>query len=166
MSVDTAALIREFREKSLPELENIFAAPAKMAYPTAGCYAGTWLRRIENSGSYKPFNLISQWLLFEITPFGITFNSESADGAARNGIWYFFHPAFATGNFHMVAGQSRWRNTPAVAMNYGAAELPAVVRNMLYDEVKPLTVNHCIGIGGFDAPTGDGDNFYFLLTRV
>ena len=97
--------------------------------------------------------------MFEITPFGITFN---ADGT---GIWYFFNPALAVGNFAMRAEASQWRKTQCVTLNYETAALPGPVRDILYDEVRVLSENHCLGIGGFKGPAGDGDNFYFLLSR-
>lgn len=160
MPSDTTNLIAEFKNKSADELEKLFAAEAPLAYPAPGNYAGTWLIRIENPGTYKPFNLISQWLMFEITPFGITFNAD------ETGIWYFFNPALAAGNFTMQNGTSLWRDSKAVALNYETAKLPGFVRGILYDEVKPLSENHALGIGGFKGPRGDGDNFFFLLTRV
>lgn len=144
--------------------------------PRQGSYRGTWLRRIENAGTYKPFNLISQWLMFEITPFGITFNSDAS------GIWYFFDPVLSIGNFIMRIEASRWAlpscqpkrsqpigqrlaSTQCVTLNYETSALPGPVRGILYDEVKVLSDRHCLGIGGFKGPAGEGDNFYFLLTR-
>lgn len=160
MNTDADRLIAEFRSKPALELDAIFSAPGAAALPQPGNYTGTWLRRIENAGTYKPFNLVSQWLMFEVTPFGITFNADAT------GIWYFFNPALAVGNFAMRAEASAWRKTQCVTLNYETAALPAPVRDMLYDEVRVLSENHCLGIGGFKGPVGDGDNFYFLLTRA
>ena len=152
-------LIGEFRQKSARELDAIFTAPGTARLPAEGNYRGTWLRRIENAGTYKPFNLISQWLMFEVTPFGITFHSDGT------GIWYFFHPVLAAGNFVMHSEASRWRTTQCVTLNYENAALPGPVRDILYDEIRVLSDDHALGIGGFKGPAGDGDNFYFLLTR-
>lgn len=152
-------LIAEFRSKSAAEIDAIFTAPGTAQLPVPGNYTGTWLCRIQNAGTYKPFNLISQWLMFEITPFGITFNADPS------GIWYFFNPALAAGNFTLRAEASRWRETQCLTLNYETSALPAPVREILYDEVKVLSDHHCLGIGGFKGPAGDGDNFYFLLTR-
>lgn len=157
---NTAEILAGFRAKPLSELETIFMSAAPLAYPVPGNYAGTWLKRIENSGTYKPFNLISQWLMFEITPFGITFSADNT------GIWYFFNPSLAAGNFVMQNGPSLWRDTLAVALNYETAKLPGFVRGILYDEIKVLGPDHALGIGGFKGSAGDGDNFFFLLTRV
>ena len=95
-----------------------------------------------------------------VTPFGITFNADAT------GIWYFFNPTLAVGNFAMRAEASQWRKTQCVTLNYETAALPGPVRDILYDEVRVLSENHCLGIGGFKGPAGDGDNFYFLLTRL
>lgn len=160
MTSDGNRLAAQFKARSETELNDIFCASGPAKLPSPGNYAGTWLKRIENAGTYKPFNLISQWLMFEITPFGITFN---ADGT---GIWYFFNPTLAAGNFLMQSGKSYWRDTEAVSLNYETSKLPGFVRGILYDEVKVLDDNHALGIGGFKAPPGDGDNFYFLLTKV
>lgn len=160
MSADADKLIAEFRVKPVTELEAIFSTPGAATLPQPGNYKGTWLRRIENAGTYKPFNLVSQWLMFELTPFGITFNSDAT------GIWYFFHPALSAGNFAMRAEASQWRNTQCVTLNYEMAALPHPVRDILYDEVRVLSENHCLGVGGFKGPAGEGDNFYFLLTRL
>lgn len=160
MDAKSNALVAMFRGKSATELEAVFIAPGEPRLPQPGNYAGTWLCRIENAGTYKPFNLVSQWLMFEITPFGITFQND------KKGIWYFFNPALAAGNFEMHAENSRWRDTRCVTLNYETSTLPGPVRGILYDEVKVLSDMHCLGIGGFNGPAGDGDNFYFLLTRV
>jgi hypothetical protein len=160
VTANADSLAADFRAKSLSQLETLFMQPAPLAYPVPGNYAGKWLKRIENAGTYKPFNLISQWLMFEIMPFGITFQNDNT------GIWYFFNPALAAGNFVMKNGASMWRDTKAVALNYETAKLPGFVRGILYDEIKPLSENHALGIGGFKGPAGDGDNFFFLLTRV
>lgn len=160
MATDTSDLVTAFKAKSETELDSIFCGSGAARLPAPGNYTGTWLSWIENPGTRKPFNQISQSLMFKLTPFGITFN---ADGT---GIWYFFNPAFAAGNFVMQATTSYWRDTQAVTLNYETAKLPGFVRGMLYDEVKVLSDHHALGIGGFKAPRDDGDNFFFLLTRV
>ncbi|MBL8035825.1 MAG: hypothetical protein JNJ69_19125 [Leptospiraceae bacterium] len=159
MTNSARLLIADFKAKSAAELDSIFCSAGPARLPATGNYRGTWLARIENAGTYKPFNLISQWLMFEVTPFGITFSDSNS------GIWYFFNPALAAGNFVMRAEASRWRNTQCVTLNYESANLPGPVRDILYDEVKVIDDEHALGIGGFKGPAGDGDNFYFLLTR-
>ena len=155
---DADALIAEFKSYGAQELERLFANADASLRLQPGSYRGTWLKRIEHSGPYKPFNLISQWLLFDVTPFGITFH---ADGT---GIWYFFHPTLAAGEFILTEEKSEWRDTDALTLRYDNANLPGFVRALLYDEMKPLSNLHAIGIGGFNEPTGEGDNFFFLLT--
>jgi hypothetical protein len=36
---------------------------------------------------------------------------------------------------------------------------------VLYDEVKPLGPDLCLGIGGINARVGRGDHFFFALAR-
>jgi hypothetical protein len=36
---------------------------------------------------------------------------------------------------------------------------------MLYDEVKPLSADLLLGLGGVNAETGEGDHFFFTLER-
>jgi len=159
MSMTADSLIAEFRGMTEAELERRFCGAAAAPALAPGDYTGTWLARIENAGKYKPFNFISQYLMFELTPFGISFRGDGS------GIWYFFDPRFAAGEFVTSNTRSRWRNTDCLAMDYGQANLPGCVRDLLYDEIKVLSPQHAIGIGGFNQPTGEGDNFYFLLTR-
>jgi hypothetical protein len=157
---DTDSLIAAFKAQETHEIESLFGRDDASIRLEPGNYNGTWLRRIEHAGSYKPFNLVSQWLLFEMTPFGITFRRDNT------GIWYFFNPLISAGEFVLREEKSRWRDTRALTLNYENANLPAPVRAILYDEIKPLSNLHAIGIGGFNEPAGQGDNFYFLLTRV
>jgi len=152
-------MINLLKDKSEHELTDIFAT-ASSAWPKPGNFRGTFLTWIENPGTRKLFNQISQTLMFKLTPFGITFNAD------QTGIWYFFNPVLATGNFSMQQRRSYWRDTQAISLNYESSNLPSLVKGMLYDEVKVLDDDHLLGIGGFNAPRGDGDNFYFLLTRV
>lgn len=62
-------------------------------------------------------------------------------------------------------GPSRWRDTEAVTLHYERSRLPAPIRGVLYDEVKPLTDTICLGLGGINAERGDGDQFFFALER-
>jgi hypothetical protein len=156
--IDADALIAEFKSYDTVELERLFTSGDASLRLQPGSYRGTWLKRIEHSGSYKPFNLVSQWLLFDVTPFGITFHNNGS------GIWYFFHQTLAAGEFILTEEKSRWRNTEALSLTYDQANLPDFVRSFLYDEIKPLSHLHAIGIGGFNEPAGEGDNFFFLLT--
>ncbi len=156
---DADALIAAFKAYETQELEALFCGQDASIRLEAGNYKGTWLRRIEHEGSYKPFNFVSQWLLFEVIPFGIRFYGDDT------GIWYFFNPSLAAGEFILREEKSRWRDTTALTLNYERANLPGPVRAILYDEIKPLSNLHAIGLGGFNEPAGQGDNFYFLLTR-
>ena len=53
MNSEGDRLITEFRSKPAAELDAIFTAPGTAVLPQPGNYTGTWLRRIENAGTYK-----------------------------------------------------------------------------------------------------------------
>jgi hypothetical protein len=42
--------------------------------------------------------------------------------------------------------------------------LPKPIRDQLYDEVKPLAPDLCLGIGGTNHESDEGDHFWFALT--
>jgi hypothetical protein len=93
---------------------------------------------------------------FKYGPFGVDFDRS---------LWWFQHPRLALGAFSASAGRSRWRATETLRLDYGSSRLPAVVRDRLYDEVKPLSETLCLGIGGVNAPRDQGDLFFFALVR-
>ena len=43
--------------------------------------------------------------------------------------------------------------------------LPRFVRDMLYDEVKPLSERLILGIGGINRGRGEGEHLFFALER-
>jgi hypothetical protein len=94
---------------------------------------------------------------FKWTPFGVDFDTR---------LWFFWHAALAAGRFEPRPGRSRWRDTEAVGLHYHVSRLPGPVRGVLYDEVKPLSADLCLCIGGINAPRGQGDHFFFALQRL
>ena len=157
MAFATSNLALSDLQRSSPsELEEIFATDAPFAIPD-GCYRGIHLLRLDNSGASEPRTRLAQYLGFELTPFGIDFDD-------RRG--YFFHRRLRAGKFQARIGPSRWRATEAVTLHYEGSRLPAPLRNLLYDEVKPLTDKLCLGLGGLNAGRGEGDHFFFALERL
>jgi hypothetical protein len=96
------------------------------------------------------------WLLFDAPPFGIDFDTRC---------WWFGRPRLQAGRFRASPGPSRWRDTPTLRLEYDVSRLPRPVRALLYDEVKPLDGERCLGLGGIDADAGEGDHFFFSLER-
>jgi hypothetical protein len=50
-----------------------------------------------------------------------------------------------------------------VRLGYDVSRLPGFVRRHLYDEVRPLGPELCLGIGGLNRAAGRGALFYFAL---
>ncbi|MBF0353458.1 MAG: hypothetical protein HQM11_20695, partial [SAR324 cluster bacterium] len=63
------------------------------------------------------------------------------------------------GKFRSEIHPSRWRSAMVVGLHYESSQLPGFIRNLLYDEVKPLSETLCLGIGGFNRDKGEGDHF-------
>jgi len=72
-------------------------------------------------------------------------------------------PRSAAGSFRIDEGPSRWRDTRVLRLHYDRSRLP--IRAILYDELKPLAGGRILGLGGIDAARGEGDHFFFELTR-
>ena len=138
---------------SLDELESLWLRPVELA-PPRGVYRGHVLRRIEHATSRRPLWRWSERIGFEWTPFGIDFDRR---------LWFFMSTSLAMGRFEARPGPSRWRDTDAMGLHYGASKLPRAIRSVLYDEVKPLSERWMLGIGGINKDRGEGDHFYFAL---
>ena len=136
---------------SLEELERTYRE-APLGPPPSGLYQGTFLYWLPPSKKWHV--RLMDTILFERTRFGVDFDRR---------LWWFVRPALAAGRFEMSEGPSRWRRADTYRLEYGVSLLP--VRGMLYDEVKPLGDGVCLGLGGVNAPAGEGDHFCFALTR-
>jgi hypothetical protein len=78
--------------------------------------------------------------------------------------WWIAARALRGGKFTPIQAASRWRPTQTWQLHYDGDGIPCVDR-ILYDEVKTLTPDLCLGIGGINAEQGIGDHFYFALRR-
>jgi hypothetical protein len=141
--------------------EAAYAAAPLLPSPT-GRWRGTVLGRIENAGARALRPRIAQWLGFEALAWGIDFD---------RGLWTFGlpgsrDPRLALGRFEARRERSRWRDTDAIGLHYEVSRLPAPIRDVLYDEVKPMPDGTCLGIGGENAGPGVGDHFWYRLERV
>ena len=140
---------------SLAELEALWTRPVDMS-PPRGVYRGHTLLRIDHATSRRPLWRFSERLGFVWIPFGVDFDRR---------LWFFFTPPVAMGRFQAEVGQSRWRGTTAISLRYARSRLPRFVRDVLYDEVKPLTERLVLGIGGINEGRGDGEHFFFALEK-
>lgn len=145
--------LESLKQCSQQELEDTYCQSGPVVAPT-GCFDGTCLMRLDQPGDRRPGYLVTK--SFELVPFGVNFDAC---------LWYFFHPFLGVGRFRADIGSSRWRDSTVVSLHYDVSRLPNVIRNVLYDEVKPLTDDLCLGIGGLNQGRGIGDHFFFALTR-
>lgn len=144
------------RHCGLQELEALYAAEGPIALPR-GCFRGVHLAWLKAAGAPGRVIRPLQWLGFRLVPFGVDFTA---------GHWFFFHPGLGIGRFVAQVGRSRWRDTETIRLHYHVSRLPRPLRAWLYDEVKPLSPSLCLGIGGIDAPRGQGDHFFFALANA
>jgi hypothetical protein len=138
---------------SLEELERTYRE-APLGPAPEGNYRGRFLRWLPTRGARKLHVRIIDGILFERTTFGVDFDRR---------LWWFIRPELAAGRFSESLGASRWRNCETYRLDYEVSRLP--LRGILYDEVKPLAPDVCLGLGGINAPRGEGDHFFFSLTR-
>jgi hypothetical protein len=155
MSVDF--IVAELRGAKPENLEAMYARRQDLASLPRGTWRGHHLQWIDNPGSRRLFARSAQRLMFEWTPWGIDFDRR---------LWFFWTTRAAAGRFELRAQRSRWRDTDTFGLHYGVSRLPAPIRRLLYDEVKPLSPAWMIGIGGVDAERGLGDHFFFVLEKV
>lgn len=148
----------DLKATSLKDLEAIYRELPVGRPPTVGSYDGVVLKRLNNDGANRRFTLVTQWALFELAPFGVNFEAGRGD-------WYFFHPRIATAEFVMADARSRWRDTNCIRLSYQGSRLPALVRDALYDEVKPVSGDLILGLGGTNEDVDLGDHFFFALKR-
>ncbi len=140
---------------SVDALEAIYEEAPARSVPE-GSFRGVHLARLSTPGAVKPFNRITQYVGFELLPFGIDFSTRR---------WFFLNESVQLGRFEARPARSRWRPTEAIGLHYGVSRLPRAITSRLYDEVKPLSESLCLGLGGIDGEVGEGDHFFFALTR-
>jgi hypothetical protein len=145
---------KQLRSSNLAELEQLYAQDQNLTVPR-GCFRGVHLRRLDEPGARRPGHLLSR--PFQVVPFGIDFDSRC---------WFFGDRRLQVGRFSPELGRSQWRDTSTLRLLYGISRLPLFVRSVLYDEVKPLSPDLCLGIGGLWAERGAGDHFFFALERM
>jgi hypothetical protein len=121
-----------------------------------GNFRGRFLGWLDTPGSKRWHVRAADWLLFEKPRFGVDFDRR---------VWWFVKPSLAAGRFEVSHGPSRWRPCDTLRLTYETSRLPAAIRNLLYDEVKPLGADLLLGLGGTNFDTGEGDHFFFSLSR-
>jgi hypothetical protein len=148
---------QDLASATLDDLEQVYREARDPIIVPRGCFRGhhlAWLARAADAPEWLGPAL---WLGFYAIPFGVDFDHRR---------WFFLRPNVRIGRFEPEVGASRWRDTTTIRLRYHRSRLPGPIRSLLYDEVKPLTPSLCLGIGGINAPRGQGEQFFFALERT
>ena len=147
--------LQHLAEMSNAELETLFRETRAGEWQP-GLYRGHYLRPI-GSFTERPMAMrLATEAGFHLTPFWIDHERDC---------WAFLNPALRAGRFSVSRGPSRWRKTDCLRLDYSRSRLPGMVRSRLYDEIKPLGPDLCLGIGGLNAWKEEGEYFFFALSR-
>lgn len=144
------------RRSSLRDLERLYVQPGSSGVPE-GVFRGVHLSWIPETVARRRVWQALVWPGFKLLPYGVDFDRQR---------WFFLHAGLRIGRFAPRPGRSRWRDCDTVCLEYHDSRLPAPLRSILYDEVKPLSETLCLGLAGLDFPTGRGDMFFFGLERI
>lgn len=147
--------LADLKGASQSDLEDIYAADVPLDLPR-GRFRGVYLGPVDSRGARRPLNRLIVVSGFQLPRFGVDFDTRA---------WWFHLPQLQMGAFEPRVARSRWRDTRTVALHYDASRLPGLVKQLLYDEVKPMGPDLCLCIGGVNRDRNEGDLFFFALTR-
>lgn len=140
----------------LEELEALYRGDEPPPMPS-GLFRAVHLGWVDNWSARRRRVRAGLAPLFVLPPFGIDFRSRR---------WWFYYPRLQAGSFIPTPGPSRWRDAQVLRMTYDVSRLPRPLRSRLYDEIKPLSADLCLGMGGVNYERGRGDLFFFGMERV
>lgn len=143
-------------DASVTELESLYARAGDIRVPV-GCFAGRHLAWLDTPAARHALLRPIEQLFFADLPWTIDF-------ARRR--WFWLQKRVGIGRFFASVGPSRWRDTETIRLLYDDPLLPGFVNLWLYDEVKPLGDDLCLGLGGISARRGVGEQFFFALRRI
>lgn len=153
MSVPTT--LAQLRALGWSDLDRLYIDSPPGPVPT-GAYKGKFLVWLPPAKKLINLPFVTlEAIGFQLLPWGIDFRCSE---------WWVGAKIFHGGLFSPTEGPSRWRPTKTWQMHYDRDWFP-YVRWCLYDEVKSLTPDICLGIGGINGPEGIGDHFYYSLHR-
>ncbi len=141
--------------KSLSEVEALFR-DAPLAPPPKGRFQGTLLHWLEGPPARHRLWRPALALMFQFTPFGVDFDARR---------WFLLHHRLRLGHFEAVPRRSRWREADVYGLEYEVSRLPGHLKALLYDELKPLSPDVCLGIGGMVLQGDPQPAFFFSLER-
>jgi hypothetical protein len=149
-------MLSELGVKTLAELEALYAEDRPVR-PPRGRFEGKLLRWLDTPPARHPLWRPLLALMFAASPFGVDFDARC---------WFFGGTRFQAGRFEPRAGLSRFRDAPAIGLHYQSSRLPGPIKALLYDEVKPLSEDLCLGLGGLVRAGKPEPVFFFELRRV
>ena len=144
----------ELRAASLAELERVFVSEPTYPGVMSGRVRGSFLAYVDSEGARRLAVRAMDDVLLRALAWGIDWDERR---------WLFPQLGLRAGHFRVERGPSRWRSTEVLRLRYDVSRLP--FRAILYDEVKPLSADLALGLGGLEGPRGEGDHFFFALTR-
>ncbi len=149
--------LKELKSKTLNELEELYREDRPVDVP-AGIYRGTILRWFPKTEAEPRWSRPLSWLGFDLAPFGVDFDKRR---------WFFwFDRAPRFGHFNPVVGQSFWyKDALTLQLHYETSRLPDAIKSTLYDEVKPISEDLCLGIGGLNPRANPFRIFFFALEK-
>ncbi len=148
-------VLADLQHCSLDTLERVYAHKNPFDVPE-GRFRGVYLAPVDSRGARRPLNRLAVLGGFRLPRYGVDFDRRA---------WWFHLHRLQVGAFVPRRGPSRWRDTETVGLHYDPSFLPGPVKKLLYDEVKPLSAHLCLGMGGMNRPAGEGELFFFALTR-
>jgi len=138
------------------DLEELYARSGPLSVPT-GVFHGHHLMWLDTPAARHPVLRTLEELVFARLPWTLDFDRRR---------WFWFDVPLGLAHFSPSIGQSRWRDAQTIRMLYDDRALPGFVNQFLYDEVKPLSDDVCLGMGGISAGRGKGEQFFFALSRA
>jgi hypothetical protein len=148
--------VSELRQKTREEIEALYLEPRELFVPD-GVFSGRHLFWLDTEGARDPFLRPLEEILFARLTFHVDFVKKR---------WFWFDRRLGLGHFQASIGPSRWRDTDTIRLLYDDRLLPNWLNYGLYDEVRPMSEELCLGLGGVNGKRGRGDQFYFELTRI
>jgi hypothetical protein len=146
----------ELVRASIAELESLYASSREVIVPK-GRFAGRHLVWLDTPAARHPVLRTVEHLFFAELSWRIDFDRRR---------WFWLQDRVGIGRFSASVGPSRWRATDTIRLLYDDPLLPGFVNQWLYDEVKPLSDDLCLGLGGISAKKSVGEQFFFALGRV
>jgi hypothetical protein len=154
--VEASPSFADLKRAAPRELEELYVRSGGVSVPK-GVFRGRHLVWLDTPAAHDPVLRPVEELFFRRLPWFIDFDRKC---------WFWFGRRYRVGHFSPSVGPSRWRDAETIRMLYDDRHLPGFVNQWLYDEVKPIGDDVCLGMGGVSGRRGAGEQFFFALRRV